>query len=361
MIAISLIMPCYNRSYDLLQTLKAYEQQTAQSAFELIAIDDASTDSTWELLSTYTPQNYLLHIIRQPQNQGPASARNRGIEVAQAPLIAFVGDDILPATNFVQQHLKAHQIEPDSKIAFLGKVSWPDNLPQNTLMKHIDGVGAQQFSYHYLKDRQEYDYRHFYTANISLKRCILDSVDHWFDTSFPYAAYEDAELSYRLGQQGMRIRYAKNIEGTHYHYHTIWSFAIRQYHCGLMSRILIYKHPRLVKDMLGSAHRRLLRITKRLLIGLNEDEMAQLEKKIMTLASYFEWKPNPILDTFYSALLEYFYCKGVYSGFFTNTTFLRPILAAHARVYLVSLIKSVIQNAQFHKISLPSGFAKNLC
>ena len=54
--AISLVMPCYNRAHDLQRVLQAYDQQTGQPPFEIIAIDDASTDATYQVLSSYQPQ-----------------------------------------------------------------------------------------------------------------------------------------------------------------------------------------------------------------------------------------------------------------------------------------------------------------
>ena len=233
--ACSIIMPCYNRAHDLKNVLDAYDQQDTTEFFELIAIDDCSQDHTFELISTYKPKHYRLRAFRQDVNQGPGAARNRGIAEVQSPLTIIVGDDILPERNFIRLHLKAHEVFPEQETAILGRIVWPDDLPQNTLMQHIDGAGAEQFSYHYMQHGQVYDYRHFYTANISVKTALLHSIDSWFDTEFEYAAFEDVELSYRLRQEkGMQIIYLADIVGNHYHYHTIWSFSTRQYKAGKM-------------------------------------------------------------------------------------------------------------------------------
>ncbi len=90
-------------------------------------------------------------VHRLEKNCGPAAARNHGIERAKSPLILIVGDDISPDRKMVWGHVVAHKQYPQQNIAILGKVVWPSNIPINTLMKHIDGIGAQQFSYHYLK------------------------------------------------------------------------------------------------------------------------------------------------------------------------------------------------------------------
>ena len=200
-------MPCFNRSYDLLKTLKAYDQQTTSEPFELIAVDDASTDDTFQVLKTYYSSHYSIRVHRQNRNQGPAAARNMGLSLVDSPLVLIVGDDILPNPDFIDAHLRAHEKYPQREIAILGHIDSPDDMPINTLMKHINGIGAQQFSYHYFRNAQEYDFRHLYTANISIKMELLKTLDHWFDTDFPHAAYEDVELSFRLAKKGLRILY----------------------------------------------------------------------------------------------------------------------------------------------------------
>src|SRR4029453_65025 len=124
---------------------------------------------------------YDLRVERLERSGGPASARNRGLELARGPLGLFVGDDVRPAPQVVAGHVAARAGAPRDSIAVLGRVEWPADLPVNTLMAHIDGVGAQQFSYHYLRDGEEYDYRHLYTANVSLKTEFLRAEDTRLD------------------------------------------------------------------------------------------------------------------------------------------------------------------------------------
>ena len=83
-------------------------------------------------------------------------------------------------------------------------------------MRHVDGPGAQQFSYHYMVDGAEYDFRHFYTSNVSLRRDLLDREPEGFSTEFPAAAFEDAELAYRLSrpiQQLARVGASPDSDG----------------------------------------------------------------------------------------------------------------------------------------------------
>jgi glycosyltransferase involved in cell wall biosynthesis len=318
--AISIIMPCYNREYDLRRVLEAYDHQDVCFSFELIAVDDASTDHTYELLTSYHPKHFSLIIERQATNQGPAAARNRGIALAQAPLTIFVGDDILPVPGFVRQHIQAHALNSDLTTAILGCTTWPPDITMNTLMAHIDGIGAQQFSYYYLRDGQEYDFRHFYTSNISIKTDLLKSLDHWFDTDFTYAAFEDAELAYRLSKNGLRILYVSAPLAYHYHYHTIWTFSKRQYLSGLMACLLVKKHPQLSSLIKGRGWQMGV-WSWRFQAALRKSpkiKFENLEMKILSQASSYEAQAQINTDYLYLQTLKYFFTKGLIYGSMLN-------------------------------------------
>jgi GT2 family glycosyltransferase len=338
--AISVIMPTYNRAYDLARTLRAYDQQVGSSEFELIAVDDGSNDETYQVLTSYQPTRYRLRVERLEKNSGPAAARNRGMLLAQAPLVIFVGDDILPDRYLIEGHLTAHRYYSNNQIAVLGKVQWPSDLPVNTLMAHIDGIGAQQFSYHYFKDGQEYDYRHFYTANISLKRDFLLSESKGFDTGFPFAAFEDVELSYRLAKRGLKIYYASALIGAHYHYHTIWTFSTRQYRAGLMACVLVKKHPEIREMIMGRGWQiRKLQFNTRSVLGRPQGGGAaeitnMLENEMLHTLSLYEWTESFQLDRVYIEVLKYFYYKGLIEGTTEDAVQRQKILSECARKFL---------------------------
>lgn len=315
--ALSIIMPCYERAHFLRSVLEAYARQEGSAPFEIIAIDDGSRDNTPQLLSQFKSSRFELKQILLDRNAGPANARNHGISQARAPIVLFVGDDIMPNTSFVQQHLDAHTAHPTEEWAVLGKTTWPDDMLQNTLMRHIDGLGAQQFSYYYMKDGQEMDFRHFYTSNISLKRKLLYKVQPWFDTGFRYAAFEDVELGYRLATQvGMRICYNEQALTRHYHYYTIWGFSQRQYRAGMMSAVFVQKYPHMRRQLQFLRVRVYSTLARMpdvavLIRNVPDEQLAQVEDLALYLASYYELNNIQPLDSLYLLMLNYYVLKGM--------------------------------------------------
>lgn len=318
--AISVVLPCHNRAATLRRTLDAYARQAPGAVFEIVAVDDGSSDETPRVLSEFASPRFALEVVRIEPGAGPANARNLGMARARADLLLIAGDDIVPGEGFVAAHVGAHREHAGTQAAVLGRTTWPDDLPCNSVMRHIDGVGAQQFSYFRMRHGETYDFRHFYTSNISLKRGLVEGVTPWFDTSFPYAAYEDAEFAYRLWKErGLRIVYDERPQAAHHHYYSTRSFALRQYRCGLMSIHFLRKHPELAPAWrLGrvAACERLARdaraagVDPRLAAGRAE----QLEESALAVAGSCEAIDAPVVDRLYLALFEYFVVKGMIDG-----------------------------------------------
>ena len=88
--AIAVVMPVYNRASTVCQAIQSVLDQQFED-FELIAVDDGSTDGTAEAVASFSDPR--LRFIRLPANAGGNAARNRGIEAVTAPLITFLDSD----------------------------------------------------------------------------------------------------------------------------------------------------------------------------------------------------------------------------------------------------------------------------
>ena len=97
---LSVVIPTYNRADVLIKCLIHLENQT-RNDFEVVVVDDGSTDSTPERIEAYAKNSPLsLRYLRQ-ENRGPASARNYAISLVDAPICLIIGDDIFASPKLI--------------------------------------------------------------------------------------------------------------------------------------------------------------------------------------------------------------------------------------------------------------------
>ena len=135
----SVIIPTYNRSSYLRQTLESVWRQSF-SDYEIIVVDDGSTDDTHSYLSQISDK---VTVIRQP-NSGPGAARNKGAHRARGEYVAFLDDDDLwfPWTLETVSELILRHDRPSLIAAKLFGFTNPSEI---TSLKH-SSPNAQLFS-----------------------------------------------------------------------------------------------------------------------------------------------------------------------------------------------------------------------
>lgn len=89
---ISVIMPAYQAGRYIRQAVASVRQQTCREPWELLIIDDCSSDDTPQIAQSYASDPRIRY-IRQSRNQGTAAARNRGIQLARGRYVAFLDAD----------------------------------------------------------------------------------------------------------------------------------------------------------------------------------------------------------------------------------------------------------------------------
>lgn len=107
----SIVIPTYNRAHILERAVQSCLNQTYKG-FEIIVVDDCSTDNTQKVLKKF--RNKQIHYFVQPQNAGPSAARNRGIKEAKGSYIAFLDSDDTFMPGKLQAIYDAIQQEPDA-------------------------------------------------------------------------------------------------------------------------------------------------------------------------------------------------------------------------------------------------------
>lgn len=244
----SVVIPTYNRLDVLPEVLAALEAQEAAPPFEVLVVDDGSTDGTAELLRQHEhgPPRVPFRVLAQ-ENQGPAAARNRGVEAARGERVAFLGDDTVPSPGWLAAHERAHQRHAEEALAVIGYTAWHPRMRLNPFLRYINEYGLQ-FGYALIEDPADVPFNFLYTSNLSLPRRLL--LEEPFDLRFPYPAWEDIELSYRLRKRGLRLVYEKTARVEHDHPTTIRRFTERQEKAGY-SAVLFYLLHRELGSFLG--------------------------------------------------------------------------------------------------------------
>ncbi len=248
---LSIVIPSYNRLEALLLCLESLSQQSlATNLFEIIIIDDGSDNDQQKLIETLFLKYKLEGYYYRQTNSGPAKARNKGIKMAKNEIILLIGDDMLVETDLLKNHYEFHLTNPESSQALLGRVVWSDKIILNDFMDWLERTSFQ-FDFKSLTDNKLVDYKHFYTSNISLKKDFLIN-NGLFNESFPFAAFEDTELGYRLIKKGLKLIYRSQALVYHHHEINFSDYLKRMERAGRSAAILVSLHPDIKKEIAPS-------------------------------------------------------------------------------------------------------------
>jgi GT2 family glycosyltransferase/tetratricopeptide (TPR) repeat protein len=317
--ALSVVIPTYNRRAILRKTLLAFMSQTcAPEKFEVIVVDDGSTDDTVAMVRQFNG-SFPLRILTA-EHAGANAARNLGIRAAQGRVVVITGDDMIPEPSFLDAHATFHERHPSELDAMLGFIDWSPELTVTPFMRFIVSTeGGQQFAFHEVREGKA-DFRLFYTSNLSVKRDLLLKQPVLFDPDFTYPAYDDVELGYRLSTQGLELHYNAMAVTCHHHEMTLAGFVQRQRKAGHMAVVLARKHPELsrthlkiddalaVRDALGED-----RITRLLHVAreLEKPDLQQLALIRSGAERFDRTYLQRVLYPVYQTLLQSAYAWGI--------------------------------------------------
>ena len=231
---VSVVVPSFNRLESLRDTLEGLAAQTLPfDEFEVIVVDNASTDGTREAVEAYARSApFSLHVERIAVNRGPAPARNAGVARASGSIVAFTDSDCRPDPHWLARGLAAFA---DEGIAFVtGVVDFkPEQLDRLTF-----------FARRTVTSRDEHPT--YPTANAFYRRAVFLAHGGFSETlSFPNlfgTAMEaaDTDLAWRLKEAGLRNAFVPDAIV----HHEVQVTTAREW---LLEPVRLYLVPALVK------------------------------------------------------------------------------------------------------------------
>lgn len=204
---VSVVVATHGRAELLGRLVAALEAQDGAAPFEVVIVDDASPDRTPAVLAELAERTTLdLRVVRRAVNGGPAAARNDGIAVARAPLVAFTDDDCVPSPGWLralvdamdgQRRVVVGRTEPDPDA---------EEGPFSRTLRMHDATFLQ-------------------TANVLYRREDLEAVGG-FDTALRTG--EDTDLGLRVAATGAEVVFAAEALVHHDVSPSDWRAAVRQ-------------------------------------------------------------------------------------------------------------------------------------
>lgn len=213
MIKASVVIPVYNEAVELKNTLDALQKQTyPQTKFEIIVVDNGSTDSTKELISQYKGVIYLLQVEYLNSSY---SSRNRGIEAAAGEIIILLDGTVIPEKEWLEGGLKcmkekeADIITSNVRFDFGGKVTagkiYDSNNATTEIQTERRGVAV--------------------TASLFIKAHLFDKIG-----KFKEGAYtaEDGIWTYKATHSGYKLEFCHRSRA-HKKAKTYWKLVKKQW------------------------------------------------------------------------------------------------------------------------------------
>ncbi|MDJ0844214.1 glycosyltransferase family 2 protein [Crocosphaera sp.] len=191
--SISIVVATYNRASSLDKySLPALKNLTYLN-YEIVVIDDGSTDNTQEVVATYQKTMKNLRIYKNDRNRGACFSRNRGVFYATGEIIVLMDDDVRPFPDCLEQLIKIYS-EDDTIMAVWGCVL-EHNPQKKEQVSTIFGNGSLW----------------------SMRRKVFDYVR--FDTNLRYfgtSACDEHDFARRLQKHNFKITKVKDVKVEHF-------------------------------------------------------------------------------------------------------------------------------------------------
>ncbi|HEV2396664.1 MAG TPA: glycosyltransferase [Candidatus Sulfotelmatobacter sp.] len=225
---ISIIIPTFNGASRIGNCLDALLKQTHNRDTEILVVNDGSTDETADVVARYP----CVRLINQA-NAGPAAARNHGATEAKGAIILFTDDDCVPTPNWLSA-----MFEPFNEPEVIG-VKGVYRTHQTRIIARFVQVEYED-RYRLMVSLRSIDFVDTYSAGFRRDKFLEMN---GYDTTFPVACAEDAELSYRMSARGWIMKFIPTAVVYHTHPDTLWRYLKKKYKFAFWRVVALFKNP----------------------------------------------------------------------------------------------------------------------
>jgi len=224
---VSVIVCAYNAERTMDACLASLEKLNYPN-YEVIVVNDGSTDSTREICERYD----YIRLINQ-DNQGLSAARNVGLSAARGEIIAYTDADCMADQDWLTYLVARFQF---SDFAAVGGPNLPP--PDDSLVPSCVAVSPGAPTHVLLDDEVA---EHIPGCNMAFRRDALEAIDG-FDPVFR-AAGDDVDLCWRLQNKGYKIGFCPSAVVWHFRRNTVRDYLKQQRGYGKAEALLYFKHP----------------------------------------------------------------------------------------------------------------------
>lgn len=234
---LSVVVPTRNRAASVVTLLDRLAlQDVPPSLIEVVLVDDGSeTPVTRARLGARPWSVTLVH----QTHQGPAAARNAGVDRARGRFVWFLDDDARPSVDAARRHLVGQLSEPAALVGAFRLLE----RHRRTVWDHLLDTTPLHLGRPDVPVGDALSWRSFAVSNTSVPLHALRAIEGFDATAFPDPAYEDAELGLRLTEAGTALIHRPDIRCGHDHRTSIDAWLVRARQAGRAQVALRDRHP----------------------------------------------------------------------------------------------------------------------